>query len=169
MQNIETERLVLRPYTPADAPFILELLNTPKWIQFIGDKKVYQLEDAEAYLQNRYIDSYEKHGFGLMAVELKSTNQTIGSCGLVHRESLPDVDLGFAFLPAHIGKGYGSEAAQAMIDYTKNHLNLDRLAAITLPVNSASIGLLKKLGFKYEKNITFEENGEELEMYMLKW
>lgn len=165
MTIIETERLTLRQFTLMDAPFILELLNTPTWLRFIGDRGVRSLEDAENYLRNGSIKSYEVNGFGFYAVVEKESQKLIGMCGLIKRDNLDDIDIGFAFLPDLIGKGYGTEAAQATLDYSLNQLKIKRLVAIVNPDNVASIAVIKKIGMKFEKLIAFGEKKEELMLF----
>lgn len=157
MQILETERLILRQFTLDDAPFILELLNTPTWLQFIGDRNVHSIEDAENYLLNGSLKSYAENGFGFYAVVTKENGKTIGMCGLIKRDTLPDIDIGFAFLPNLISKGFGFEIASATLDYALNVLNIKRIIAIVNPDNEKSIGLIKKIGMKYEATIPFGE------------
>jgi [ribosomal protein S5]-alanine N-acetyltransferase len=155
---IETPRLILQEFTTDDATFMLELFNTKLWIQFIGDRNVKTVEEAEQYLLNGYMKSYQTHGFGFYKVMLKDTNEAIGICGIIKRDYLEDVDIGFAFLPQFLGKGYGFEAASATLDYTLNTLKIKRLIAIVNPENEVSIGLIKKIGLQFEKLI---KSGEE--------
>ncbi|WP_435353793.1 GNAT family N-acetyltransferase [Emticicia sp. SJ17W-69] len=161
---IETERLYLRKLTLEDAPFMLELLNTPTWLQFIGDRNVHSIEDAENYLKNGTLKSYQENGFGFYAVIEKTSGKTIGMCGLIKRDSLPDIDIGFAFLPHLISKGFGYEAASATLDYALNTLKIKRIIAIVNPDNEKSIGLIKKIGLHFEKMIKF--GGEEKELML---
>jgi [ribosomal protein S5]-alanine N-acetyltransferase len=165
MTLFETERLYLRKFTITDARFILELLNTPTWLQYIGDRGVRNLEDAENYLRNGSLQSYEENGFGFYCVIEKSTGKPIGMCGFIKREELTDVDLGFAFLPEYLGQGYGYEIAKATLEFGKRNLNLKRIIAIVNPENEASNKLLKKLGFNYEKTIEFGINKAVLRLY----
>ncbi len=164
---IETERLFLRKFTLNDAPFILELLNTPTWLQFIGDRNVHSIEDAENYLRNGTLKSYKENGFGFYAVVEKSETKIIGMCGLIKRDTLPDIDIGFAFLPDLIGKGFGYEAASATLAYAKNSLKIDRIIAIVNPDNEKSIGLLKKIGMTFEKMTLFENEEKELMLFSI--
>jgi RimJ/RimL family protein N-acetyltransferase len=147
----ETFRLVLRRLEERDAEFILTLVNDPAWLQFIGDRGVRTLDEARAYVRNGPIDMYARVGFGLYCVEAKASGETIGICGLIKRDTLDDVDLGFAFLPQWRGGGYAYEAASATMTYARETLNLQRLVAIVSPGNERSIGLLEKLGFHFEK------------------
>ena len=162
---LETERLILRQFTLDDAPFILELLNTPTWLQFIGDRNVHSIEDAENYLLNGSLKSYQENGFGFYAVIEKTNIQTIGMCGLIKRDTLPDIDIGFAFLPNLIGKGFGFEIASATLDYALNVLKIKRIIAIVNPENEKSIGLIRKIGMQFEEMIKFGDDGKELMLF----
>lgn len=151
MLALETERLLLRPFTTADAPFILTLLNEPSFLRYIGDKKVRNLDDARQYLTDGPIASYHKNGFGLNLVELKETQTSIGMCGLLKRDELPDPDIGFAFLPDFWNKGYAFEAAAAVMNDARERLKLNRILAIVNPDNYASMKLLERLGLSFER------------------
>ena len=151
MLPLETERLLLRPFTTDDAPFILTLLNEPSFLQYIGDKKVRNLDDARQYLSNGPIASYERNGFGLGLVELKETQTPIGMCGLLKRDELPDPDIGFAFLPDFWNKGFAFEAAAAVMKDARARLKLGRILAIVNPDNYPSMKLLERLGMKFER------------------
>jgi RimJ/RimL family protein N-acetyltransferase len=164
---IETQRLRLRHFTPDDAAFVLELINDPDWLANIGDRGVRTLEDARRYIENSLMKLYERLGFGLYLVELKETGVPIGMSGLIKRDSLEDVDVGFAFLPAFRGKGYAAESARAACDYGFEALGLDRLVAITAPDNDASGKVLVRLGFAYEKTIPYGTEGEVSRLYAL--
>jgi [ribosomal protein S5]-alanine N-acetyltransferase len=162
---IETERLILRKFTVDDAPFMLKLLNTPSWLRFIGDRNVHSLEEAEQFLLNRYMKGYETHGFGFYIVIEKATQNPIGMCGLVKRDTLEDVDIGFAFMPDFVGKGYGFEAASATLKYAKNVLKLEKVIAIVDPENMVSIALIKKIGMTFEKMVQLSHNDIELMLF----
>jgi len=162
---IETERLVLRRLTTGDAEFIVELLNQPSFLRFIGDKGVRNTEDAVRYLETGPLASYEQHGFGLYLVELKESGIAIGMCGLLKRDSLPDVDVGFAFLPHHWSQGYAFESASAVMTYGRKALGLRRIVAITSPNNDASIRLLEKIGLRFERLIKLSEDQDEVRLF----
>ena len=162
---IETERLVLCRLTPYDVDFIFKLLNDPSWIQFIGDRGIRTIENAKDYIITGPMFSYNKHGFGLWLTKLKDTQTPIGMCGLIKRDSLEDIDIGFAFLPEYTGKGYAYEAAKATLQYAKKELELKRIVAITNQDNVKSIALLKKLGLDYEKLIDFQNESEQLMLF----
>jgi len=155
---LETERLVLREFSIDDAEFILTLLNTPAWIEYIGDKNVRTLEDAVNYLENGPIKSYKENGFGLWLTSLKNNNTPIGMCGLVNRDSLKDIDIGFALLPEYSRLGYAYEIANATINYATHILQINKVVAITDSNNIPSIKLLNKLGLQFEKTLKLSEN-----------
>ena len=162
---LETSRLVLRKLTEQDAAFIFALLNDAAWLRYIGDKKVHSLEDARAYIRDGPMSSYERNGFGLWLVESKENHIPVGMCGLIKRDSLEDVDIGFAYLPEFRGKGYGFEAASAVMAHGKNVLGLRKIVAIVSPGNSNSIGLLEKLGLKFEKTLPASKDAPPLLLY----
>ena len=161
---IQTERLKLRKLTYEDSGFLLELLNSPGWLRFIGDKNVHTAQDAHVYLIDGPLQSYTLNGFGLSMVELKTDDVPIGVCGLLKREFLSTPDIGFAYLPQFHGKGYAHEMAQAILKHAKEILNISTVGAFTLENNLKSIQLLKKLGFTYIRNITIS-TGEKYQLY----
>ncbi|MED1794076.1 GNAT family N-acetyltransferase [Brevibacillus nitrificans] len=163
---LETERLYLRYQTLDDAPFILELVNDPAWLQFIGDRGVRTLDDARSYIANGAIKSYERDGFGFYLVERKEDHNLLGMCGLVKREGLEDVDVGFAFLPDYRSKGYAYEAASAVMQYAKETLGLTRVVAITTQDNHSSGRLLEKLGLRFERLIQMPNDTEMLRLFV---
>src|SRR5690349_5906183 len=141
-----------------DAEFIFRLLNSPKFLKYIGDRGVRSVDDARDFIENRYRKSYRDHGFGLYTVELKSSTEAVGICGFVRRDTLPAPDVGFALLPEHEGKGYAFESASAAMKYGLETLQFTQVFAITTPDNEASGKLLGKLGFVFERLV---ENGDE--------
>ena len=167
MIELNTERLLVREFDTNDAEFILELLNQPSFIQFIGDKGVRSVDDARNYITTGPIESYRRHGFGLYLVELKDRKVPIGMCGVLKRESLPDPDLGFAFLPEYWGKGYAFEAASAALDQARDFFKLARILAITNPDNDASIKLLATLGFQFERVMKLSTDSDEVKLFSL--
>jgi len=174
---LETERLILREGDDGDAGFILDLLNQPSFIEFIGDRGVRSLEQAREYIESRFTRSYRDNGFGLYAIVLKNDSNSsgaalvagrgagvpIGVCGFVKRDTLPDPDLGFALLPQFEKNGYAFEAAKAVMAHGREKLGLARILAITTLDNKASGRLLEKIGFAFEKEI--EMGGEVLKLY----
>jgi RimJ/RimL family protein N-acetyltransferase len=167
MKILETDRLILRHQIIEDAAFILELLNDPSWIQYIGDRGVRTLEDARKYIIKGPQDMYARLGFGFYLTELKDGGIPIGICGLVKRDFLEDVDVGFAFLPKFWGKGYAFEAASAVMTYAKSVLGLKRIVAITSEDNHASAKLLEKLGLHFEGMIKYAGTDEEVRLFAI--
>jgi RimJ/RimL family protein N-acetyltransferase len=162
---LETDRLVLQQFSTKDAEFILELLNEPSFIRNIGDRGVRTTEGAVSYILNGPVTSYAKNGFGLYLVKLKETDESIGMCGLIKRDTLEDVDIGYAFLPRFWSKGYAVEAAKGVKDYAKNVVGLKRIVAIVDPLNEGSIRVLEKLGLQFEKMIRLSEDDIELKLF----
>ncbi len=162
---LATARLTLRRLTLDDAAFILELVNDPAWLRYIGDRGVRDLASARAYLQRAPLASYEKFGFGMYLVALKADGSATGICGLIQRDTLPDVDIGFAFLRRYWGQGYAVESATAALAEGKEKFGLRRVVAITSPDNDASIRVLAKLGFGFEKMIRVTEDAAETKLF----
>ncbi|WP_093291757.1 GNAT family N-acetyltransferase [Thermoactinomyces sp. DSM 45892] len=165
MEILETERLVLRFQTIRDAEFILELLNDPSWLKFIGDRGVRTIEDAKNFILNGPVRMYKELGLGFLLVERKEDQAPIGICGLMKRESLEDIDIGFAFLPQYQGQGYAYEAATRVMTYGKDSLGLNRIVAITKQGNHHSIKLLEKLGLQFENLIHLPNDQEEINLF----
>ncbi|HKR11451.1 MAG TPA: GNAT family N-acetyltransferase [Pyrinomonadaceae bacterium] len=165
MTVIETERLSLRQLSLEDASFILTLVNEPSFLRYIGDKQVRNIEDAQQYLLNGPIASYKQNGFGLYLVQLKDGGTSIGMCGLIKRAELPNVDIGFAFLPDFWGQGFGFEAATAVLKYGQETLQLDRIVAITSLDNEPSIKLLRRMGFILEEIINLGKDREQVKLF----
>jgi len=157
----ETERLAVRRIGLEDAPFMLAILNDPGFLANIGDRGVRTLEDAEDYIRVRVLASYEAHGFGMFHVALKESGEPVGTVGFVRREGLDGPDLGFAFLAAHTGKGYGREASRALIAWARRELGIGPLLATRLGPNAASAALLLRLGFREQGRVTLPQHGGE--------
>lgn len=165
MQILETRRLRLRELNAQDAAFILELVNEPAWLWFIGDRGIKTPEAAREYILNGPVEMYARHGFGLWLVERREAAVPIGICGLIRREGLDDIDLGFALLSVYRGHGYALEAAAATLAYAKSALGAARIVAITSPDNEYSRRLLEKLGFCFECMIRLPNNPAEVKLY----
>lgn len=166
-QTHETDRLLLIPTSNNDVEFILELLNTPKWLQYIGDRHVHSINDAKEYIAQKITPQFESFGFGNYTVVLKADNAKIGTCGLYDREGLAGVDIGFSLLPEYERKGYGLESSLKIKDLAINTFNLKQINAITNQDNISSQKLLEKLGLKYSKNVKLPNSDEELMFYQL--
>jgi RimJ/RimL family protein N-acetyltransferase len=162
----ETERLIISKVNLQDAPFFLELMNTPHWLKYIGDRNIKTEQDAEEHLKKGILKSYKDYGFGFYKLLLKEeNNKIIGISGLVKREQLEDIDIGFGFLPEYEGKGFGYEAAVEIMNLAEHTLKFKRVLAITNPINKNSIKLLKKLGLTYKKNINPFNEDKELSLF----
>jgi RimJ/RimL family protein N-acetyltransferase len=164
---LETDRLILRELCVDDAPFMLELLNDPDFLGNIGDRKVRTLDDARAHIEEKYLAHYARHGFGIYLVARKSDGASIGMCGLVKRDALDDIDIGYAMLPAYRRRGHALEAARATIEYAFGSLGLHRVVALTWLHNDASSNLLDRLGMKYERTIRLAEGVDESRLFAM--
>lgn len=167
MKILETERLIVREIVESDDEFILDLMNQPSFIKYIGDRNVRNAEQAREFIENRFRKSYTENGFGLYLVKLKDDNKklSIGISGFVKRDTLPDADLGFAFLPPFEQKGYAIESAIALMKYGRETLKLNRVLAITTQNNHSSVKLLGKLGFEFDSLIKMPHDEEELKLF----
>jgi len=166
LKILETENLTISELNTGDAEFIRELLNDPDWIRFIGDRGVRTNQEAARYILSKHIKSYLKYGFGLYRVKLKNNDRPIGICGLIKRDGLVDIDIGFAFLPKFRRQGYAFESASAILKYSKEVLQIDRIVAITSLDNVNSEKLLNKLGLRFEKKIQLPNDDKESKLYV---
>jgi len=162
---LETERLLLREFEEEDAGFIFRLLNSPGWLKFIGPRGIQTEENAKDYINSKLRKAYAELGFGFYLIELKSSGESAGMCGLVKREGLDDVDVGFALLPEYEGMGYAYDAAAAIVEYAGKTLHIKTLSAITIPGNKSSIRLLEKIGLRFSKMIRIPNDPEELMLF----
>jgi RimJ/RimL family protein N-acetyltransferase len=160
---LETERLVLHEFTAGDAAFVLKIVNEPSFLRYIGDRGVRNLEDARRYIADGPVAGYACHGHGLMRVVRKEDGAEVGMCGILKRDSLPEPDIGFSFLPEYWSQGYAHESASAVIRHAREALGLGRILAITTKDNGSSMRLLDKLGFRFERMIAFGD--EELRLF----
>lgn len=161
---LETERLRLRRLTTDDAEMMLAQLEEPSFHRWIGDRGVRTLEQARQYILDGPVASYEKNGYGILHVSLKTDGTPIGTCGVLKRDSLDDADIGFALFPRFWSRGYAFEASRACLDHARDVLGLPRVVAITQPDNASSIRLLERLGLHLEKTIElpkFDGSGSE--------
>jgi len=166
MKELVTDRLKLRHTTLADAAFLVELYNTPKWIQNIGDRNIHTTESAASYITDNLRPQLDRLGYGNYVISHQE--KRVGVCGLYDREGLAGIDLGFALLPDYEGFGYAYEASLALIDMAWKIYGLSSLSAITLSTNTSSVSLLTKLGFSFLEHIRLSEDGDEVMHYILK-
>ncbi|WP_299708242.1 GNAT family N-acetyltransferase [uncultured Pontibacter sp.] len=164
-RSFETERLLLKPTTEEDAALFLDLLNTPKWLRYIGDRNVRTLEDAKAYINSRIRPQLERLGYANYTVIRKVDQVKVGVCGLYDREGLEGIDIGFAYLPEYERNGYAYEAAHEIKRAGLEEFGIRRLGAITSKKNIASQKLLEKLGLKFSKTVKLPDDDEELLFY----
>jgi RimJ/RimL family protein N-acetyltransferase len=162
---VQTERITISKFNDEDAPFIIQLLNSKGWLDFIGNRNVKTIEDALNYLNKSIYAGYNDNGYGLWKVTLNDSNVPIGMCGLLKRADLPCSDIGFAFLPEYIGRGFGQEATKAVLQIASERFKLDELLAITDPANTKSIGLLIKSGFGFKNTVSMHEGKETLLLF----
>ena len=163
---LETKRLTVRPFSLCDADFIVELLNEKAFIENIGDKKVRSLDDARCYLRDGPIASYQRYGIGLWRIGLQGDDASIGMAGLLKREQLADVDLGYALLAEYCGNGYALEVTSAVMTYARELLGYRRVVAVVNEGNKSSIRLLKKLGFEYERMVQLTKDDEAAQLFV---
>lgn len=163
---LESERLYLEEFTINDAPFFYQLVNDPDWIKYIGDRNIKSIKDAEDYLKDKIIPSYQEFGFGFYIVRIKESKLPIGMCGLIKRQWMNYVDIGYAFLSEFRGKGYALESSLATKKYAKKQLGIHQLAAITDVNNERSGNLLKKLGFEYNRLISYPGEESKCKLYL---
>ncbi|MCB0474694.1 MAG: GNAT family N-acetyltransferase [Flavobacteriaceae bacterium] len=165
--DFETDRLILRPTIPADAPFILELLNTPKFLKFIGDRKVKTIDQAEQYIKDRILPQLERLGYANYTLIRKSDGAKIGTCGLYDREGLDGIDIGFAFLPQYERMGYAFESAAKLQKAAFEIFGIKKLSAITTRENTSSQKLIEKLGLNFKEMIKLPDDDADLMLYTL--
>jgi RimJ/RimL family protein N-acetyltransferase len=128
----------------------LELLNSPGFLENIGDRGIRTEDEARGYIVERMIGSYREHGFGMWLTVQKLDKRPVGLAGLVRREGLDVPDVGYAFAPRAWGQGYAQEAAAAVLAHALGPLGIPKLAAITSPENFASMAVLRKIGFTFQ-------------------
>jgi RimJ/RimL family protein N-acetyltransferase len=165
LPEFETPRLVLRRLEFSDAPFVVAQLNQPSFIANIGDRAVRSIEDAHRYLREGPMAMYEKFGFGLWLVSRTSDGAAIGMCGLLKRDNLPDVDIGYAFLPEYWGAGYAFEAAEATLSHAARKFGLNRVIAVVSEGNAPSIRVLEKLGLRHERMFEMRPDEPPVRLY----
>lgn len=167
MLRLETERLIIDELNESDASFTLAMLNDEDFIEHVVDRGIRTLDQARQYLREGAIRSYRENGFGMFAVRLKHGGDTIGMCGLVDREGLQDIDIGYGFLPTARGQGYAHEAAACVLDWGSKQRGLDRIVAIVGPTNRPSINLLERLGMQFESMVRLPDGDEEICLYAM--
>lgn len=163
--ELETPRLSLRRFAFDDAPSVVELLTQPSFLQNIGDRGVRDVADAHRYLREGPMAMYEKHGFGLWRVARREDDTFVGMCGLLKRDALPDVDVGYAFLPPFWGQGYAFEAAKAVLELGVERFGLTRIVGVVSEHNAGSIRVLEKLGMRFEGHVSLRAGEPDVRLY----
>jgi len=164
-KTFETERLYLRPTGPADAAFILELLNTPKWLQYVGDRNVHNEEQARDYIRERMLPQLERLGYSNYTIVRKSDGAKLGCCGIYDRQGLEGVDIGFGLLPQFEKQGFAYEASGEIMRAAKEDFGISKISGITAKDHYASQRLLEKLGLVLAGTVILPDEDEELLRY----
>ncbi len=162
---IETDRLNLRELEEGDAPFLHALLTDADFLRNIGHRGVDTIADATRAIRDRYRASYAANGWGMYLVEDKADRTALGMAGLVKRDGLDDVDVGFALLPGARGRGFAFEAAQGVLDWATQR-GIAPVVAIVSPGNSPSIGVLGRLGYRPERSLRLPGADDEVMLYV---
>ncbi|MYM24164.1 GNAT family N-acetyltransferase [Duganella sp. FT135W] len=165
MKILETARLTLRTINADDDLFYYELVNDPTWLEHIGDKGIRTVAEARSAILDGPCVMQQRLGHSLYVMERKSDGLALGLCGLIKRDSLPEVDIGYAIRPVHFGQGYTYEAASAVVAYARDVLRLPRLMGITNPANTVSINLLAKLGLTFVEHKVLPPDGRPTNIY----
>ena len=165
--TLRTERLILRPFTEADAPAFHALVSDPQVLRYTGENPVASVEEALEVLRTRPLRDYAVHGFGRMACVLQETNELIGFCGLKRLEMFNnEVDMGYRFVPGYWGLGIASESAAALYAHGKTELKLSRIVGLVIPENIGSVRVLEKLGMQREKAVRFPGADCDFDLYV---
>ena len=165
MKILETQRLTLRTINADDDLFYYELVNDPTWLEYIGDKGIRTVAEARNAILEGPCLMQQRLGHSLYVMERKSDGAPLGLCGLIKRDSIPEVDIGYAIRPAYFGHGYTYEAAAAVVAYARDVLGMRRLMGLTNPGNTASINLLAKLGLTFVEHKVLPPDGRPTNIY----
>jgi ribosomal-protein-alanine N-acetyltransferase len=163
--ELETPRLSLRRLEPDDAEFLVGLLNQPSVLANIGDRGVRNADDARRYLRDGPMAMYGRFGFGLWLLSRRDDGAPLGMCGLLKRDTLPDVDVGYALLPQFWGQGYALEAVQATLRHAASKFGLKRVIGVVSEGNAASIRVLEKAGMRFERMVSMQPGEPEIRLY----
>ncbi|WP_418650182.1 GNAT family N-acetyltransferase [Tenacibaculum aestuariivivum] len=167
-KKFESERLLLIPTLEQDAELIYQLMNTPKFLKYVGDRKLYSVKAAEKYIQEKMIPQLNTHGYSNYSLIKKTDGTKVGTCGLYDRKGLAGVDIGFGLLPQYERLGYAHEAACRLMQAAIDEFQIEQIIAITSKDNISSQKLLEKLGLEIVGVTTLPNNKEELLLYKLK-
>ncbi len=165
MEELRTARLVLRQFSIGDAPFILELLNSPDWLAHIGDRNLRSLHDARKYIREKFHAVHEDKGVGAYLIQLAENKKSIGTVGLFKRPTLDHPDLGFALLPDYYRKGYALEASQALMAEIISNYGIETIYGLTTAENASSKALLTRLGFLQTDTVRLPDEDKEFLLF----
>lgn len=157
----------MRWLTPADAPLMLAVWNDPAFVRHVGDRGVRTLEQARAEVEKGPLRLYADYGYGPFLITRREDGVDLGICGLFRRDGLDEPDIGFAILPEFCGKGFGFEASVAVLDHARDALKLSSVTAIVSPLNGPSVGLLEKLGMRYERTMRLPGADHDVSLYRI--
>ena len=166
-KSFQSERLIIIPTLEQDAKLIYQLMNSPKFIKYVGDRQLYSVENAEKYIQDKMLPQLHSHGYSNYSLINKKNGAKIGICGLYDRKGLDGIDIGFGILPEFEGLGYAFESSSRIIKAAFDELEIPEIKAITNKENVSSKSLLLKLGFKLNRTIVLPNESDELLLYKI--
>ena len=161
MKIAETNRLIVRNWNTSDIEEYAHIVSDPDVMKFIGNGKSQNFEEAESYVK-RCITSIAKQGWARFAIEIKKTGELAGFCGFAHYNN--ELDFGWRYAKRFWGKGYGTEAAEIVLDLGIRKFNFPRIVCITYPENKGSIKIIKRIGMEFEREISL--NGRIVKQYV---
>ncbi len=168
INQIETERLILRPFVESDYQAVYDFASDDEVQKYTGQKSITSVEEAKAIIKNSFYKDYATYGYGRWAVIYKPDNRLIGFNGLKFMPEVNDTDIGYRYLKEYWGKGIATEAAKPMIKYGFEHLNLEKIIGIAMHENVASCKVLEKLGLVYYKKDYFLDSDRTFNWYQIK-
>lgn len=154
IENIETERTIMRRLSKEDAIDFFNLNLDEEVLKYTGDQPFKNIQAAINFLTN--YDQYEKYGVGRLAVIDKTTLKFIGWCGLKYSLEKNEYDIGFRFFKNSWNKGFATETAKKCLEYGFDELKIDRIVGRAMKGNASSIKVLEKIGMKFKENFDFE-------------
>ena len=166
-KSFESSRLIIRPTTEVDAELVYELMNAPKFIQFVGDRGIHSSAEAKNYIQTKMLPQLDSLGYSSYSLITKADGSKIGTCGLYNREGVDGIDIGFGLLPAYERLGYAYEAASILLQAAFTDFDLKEIKAITAKDNTSSQRLLEKLGLTMVGNTRLPNDSEEILLYAI--
>jgi len=166
-KSFETDRLYLRPTSESDSEFIFKLLNTPKWLKYIDDRKIKSVLNTRKYIKDIMISQLESHGYSTYTLITKCNNQKVGICGLFNKNNIKRVEIGFALLPEYEKNGFAFESSNKLIEVASNEFGINTVWAVTKKDNIPSQRLIEKLGLELIGTTKIPKQNEELLLYKI--